>query len=185
MRTFILIILLLTHTSIFGQSFTVGSKKLSIHATTLTQKKTYCWVMQENDSLSLNSYYLNDLNLKAVLEKSINAELQRLGYVITKTQPQILIKYDVLKAPSRLHGVNQFNKHLLESGDSSTMVYNVEPGTLLISFINPTDGKILWQGFASGLIDSQAPIKNTALVNEAVRLVMQEYAYLVNNNSAQ
>jgi hypothetical protein len=182
MKTYFLIVSLLFNLSAFPQSFTVSSLTFNIPVNELIQKKNYDW-FHENDSLSSDSYYLNDINLKHDIEKAISKQLQNLGCTATTEEPQILIRYTVLAAPSRLYGIHQNKNFALST--NTLEAYNVEPGTLIISFLDPASQQILWQGFASGVIDSQAPIKNTALVNEAVRLVSQEYAYLVNNNSAQ
>jgi len=159
----------------------VSAKKYTAQQPLNQRRKTYQFMLV-NDSLGINSFYLNDQRLKTKIERAITASFRDLGYQKRQYDPQLLVKYHVLSTPARLKGSNTFSK-TVDADDTTSAVYNVDPGTLVISFMDPANGRMLWQGFASGLIDTQAAEKNTALVNEAVRLVMQEYASLLNNNT--
>lgn len=176
----ILFLLVMMAKNCLAQSFTVGSKKYFTQQMFNTGRAYQ--FMQVYDSLSINSFYLNDQHLKANIESAINASFRELGYQNMQHDTQLLVKYQVLSAPARLHGSNTFSKNT-DSDNINPSMFNVDPGTLVISLIDAADGKILWQGFASGFIDSQATQKNIVMVNKAVRLVMQEYASLLNNNS--
>lgn len=163
-----------------AQSFVVSAKKYFVHQP-FSQRRSYQFALID-DSLSVNSFYLNDQRLKTNIETAISTTFRELGYQKRENDPQLLVKYQVLSTPARLKGSNAFTKN---TTDTISAMYNVDPGTLVISFMDATNGKMLWQGFASGLIDSQAAKKNTVLVDEAVRLVMQEYASLINSIAAQ
>jgi len=58
---------------------------------------------------------------------------------------------------------------------SDTTSYVVEPGTLLISLVDRKKGSLVWQGFASGLIDNNTFIKDEGKIREAVNLIFDEY----------
>jgi hypothetical protein len=182
-RNWMLILLLVVLTeNCIAQSFTVSGKKY-FTLQPFSQRRTYQFI-NISDSLSINSFYLNDQSLKTNIQRAIGASINELGYQYKEHDPQIVIKYQVLNAPARLKGSKTFSKNAAAT-DTISAEYNVDPGTLVISFMDAASGKMLWQGFASGLIDGQAPRKNTALVNEAVRLVMQEYASLLSNTATQ
>jgi hypothetical protein len=163
-----------------AQSFVVGT---NYTCPPLGKKKTYQF-MQVSDSLSVNSFYLNDQRLKTNIEMAINTAFRELGFQNRGYDPQLLVKYQVLNAPARLNGSNIFLKNT-EVDYTISAPFNVDPGTLIISFMDAADGRMLWQGFASGFIDSQAAEKNTVLINDAVRLVMKEYAALLSSITAQ
>jgi len=47
--------------------------------------------------------------------------------------------------------------------------------TLLVSMADRESGKVVWQGFASGLIENDAFIKDEGKIREAVNLIFEEY----------
>lgn len=168
-----------------AQSFIISSKTYN---TSIPQSKIFAWRQPTDSTLSTNSEYLNDIKLRCMLESAIVEELQTLGYTLNQNKPAILVEFNVLDKPSRLVDFDRYNnnlKHLrgsIESTDKSN--YNVDPGTVIISFIHANTKKMLWQGFASGVLDSQAAEKNSLMVNEAVRLIFQEFAFLIDNSIA-
>jgi hypothetical protein len=182
---FIIVCFWLVSSFSHAQSFVVSSKDNA----PIPFDKTFNWYSENEDSLSLESYYLHDAQLKSDLTKAIAEELQNLGYLKNQINPSLLVRFYVFDSPLRLYGFDRFNssqKNLLGNSDTAEKSnYNVDPGTLLISFVHPVTNKIMWEGFASGLIDSHAIKKNPLMVNEAVRLVLQEFAYQAGNSNAQ
>ncbi len=49
------------------------------------------------------------------------------------------------------------------------------PGTLIVSLVDRKTGTMVWQGFASGLINNHEFIKDEAKVREAVSLIFDEF----------
>jgi hypothetical protein len=58
---------------------------------------------------------------------------------------------------------------------SDTVSYEIEPGTLIVSLVDRKDGHIVWHGFASGLIDNNAFIKDEGKIRQAVNMIFDEY----------
>ena len=56
-----------------------------------------------------------------------------------------------------------------------TTSYNVEAGTLLLSMADRESGKVVWQGFASGLIKDQTFIKDESTIRQAVNMIFEEF----------
>jgi hypothetical protein len=180
----ILIVLLVFASLVtYAQSFTVSAKK---HGLAIPVNKSFDWYVELDDTLKYASY-LYDTQLRSDLKKAITNELQNLGYSEDPVYPGLLVKFYVFNSPSRLYGFDRFNSSLKNligtSAKSDKADYNVLPGTLLVSLVHPATNKIIWEGFASGLIDSQAVKKNSLMVKEAVRLVFQEYAYQIQSSA--
>ena len=58
---------------------------------------------------------------------------------------------------------------------SDTTSYDVEAGTLLVSIADRESGQVVWQGFASGLIENNTFVKDEGKIHEAVNLIFEEY----------
>jgi hypothetical protein len=130
---------------------------------------------------------INDPLLTTNIKNALSQGLQKLGYHQNAGNPNLLVQFIVLVKPTRLDAFERFTGNLKnvigKTTDHTTAAFNVDPGTLLISFIEPNSKKVIWQGFASGLIDCQATKNNILLVDEAVRLILQEFTYQIENNS--
>jgi hypothetical protein len=59
----------------------------------------------------------------------------------------------------------------------------VKAGTLLVSLVDRKKGAIVWQGFASGLIDNNQFIKDEVKIHEAVNLIFENYGMRADNYS--
>jgi hypothetical protein len=148
--------------------------------------KTFNWLITPADSVMAEPYYL-DTQLKSNLKRAITEELQNLGYTHDQMNPALLIKFSVFNQPSRLYQFDRFNTRQNPIGNSDNTEkcnYNVDPGTLLISFIHPNTNKIIWEGFASGVIDSHRLKKNILKMNEGVRLIFQEFPFRIDSHAA-
>jgi hypothetical protein len=127
----------------YSQSFMVSSKKYG--ATLHPNHKNYCWQF-EQDSLIPEALYLNDIQLKSDIKKAINEELQNIGYKPNSSSPYMLVKFEVLSSPTRLYEFDRFNstlQSLVGKNDNTAKAnYNVDPGTLIISFKESNTNKI-------------------------------------------
>jgi hypothetical protein len=53
---------------------------------------------------------------------------------------------------------------------------DVKPGTLIINFVNAKTGKLIWQGFASGILQPDQ-VNDETKVREAVSTVFNQFKY--------
>ena len=105
-------------------------------------------------------YFLNDLTMKAMVRDAVKGELMGMGYELQSSNPDLIINFRVFDEPVTLKGYDGYgtsywgDERYREAEDTTS--YNVDAGTLLISMADRENGKVVWQGFASGLIENNS-----------------------------
>jgi hypothetical protein len=170
-------IVVLGITSTYAQSITVASDRRM--DTDFSKYKTFYWASQVDDKLDEGLYFLNDLVLKANTREAVEAELLGLGYTLDANEPDLIVNFRVFEEPVRLKGLEGYGTSYWGGEQyrsiSDTTSYEVEAGTLLVSLVDREKGEIVWNGFASGLIDDDKFIKDEGKIREAANLIFEEY----------
>ncbi|MDQ2657682.1 MAG: DUF4136 domain-containing protein [Bacteroidota bacterium] len=148
--------------------------------TDFSKFKSFYWSTQADAWLDEGGlYFLNDLGMKAIIRDAVKGELMGLGYQLQSYEPDMIVNFRVFEKPVTLKGYDGYG--LSYWGDeryreiSDTTSYNVEAGTLLLSLADRKSGKVVWQGFASGLIENNAFVKDEGKIREAVNLIFEEF----------
>ncbi len=133
--------------------------------------KTYSWIANEKSD-QVNKDHKNDI-AEANVRKAVNEELQKNGLKEVKTNPDLLLTYDLLVEKnekrqnqplySRPYSRLYYNRF---SGRYGTIYYPsqflgydsyrspVKEGTVTITMIDPKTDKTIWQGWATDEINS-------------------------------
>ncbi len=148
-----------------------------------TQYDSFHWTSQVDMELDEGNYFLNDLVMKSYVRDAVRAEMLGLGYRQDPANADLLVSFRVFDKAVRLkryddYGDTYFGKGQYRMIDDAA-AYHVEAGTLLISLIDRKEGAIVWQGFASGLINNDEFIKDEVSIHEAVNLIFQEFSPLL------
>lgn len=144
-----------------------------------SEYKTFYWSSQADAWLDEGMYFLNDLGMKSVIRDAVKGELMGLGYHMQSHEPDLIVNFRVFEEPVTLTGYEGYGESYWSDeryrniDDAKT--YEVDAGTLLISMADRESGKVIWQGFASGLIDSNEFVKEEGKIREAVNLVFEEF----------
>lgn len=130
-------------------------------------------------------YALNDLILKAKIVKAVESELKGLGFDRVSTNPDLIINFIVFEEPTEFIGYapanedNYYKEYWDSFGPGEELgpmkKYEIQSGTLLIQLFSPEEKKIVWQGYASGIMDGQVFDKSEERIAEAVELIFEEY----------
>lgn len=165
---------------IFGlnaQTITVESDRAL--DTDFSKYKTFAWASQVDSELDEGLYFLNDLVMKSMLRDAVSDELMGLGYEMASDQPDLVVNFRVFDEPVKLKGYEGYGTSYWSDNQyrqiSDTTSYDVEAGTLLVSMADRQSGRVVWQGFASGLLDNNAFVKDEAKIHEAVNLIFEDY----------
>ena len=147
--------------------------------TDLSKYNTFYFSSQADAWLDEGLYFMNDLHMKAVIRDAVKAEMMGLGYELQSNEPDLIVNFRVFEEPVTIKGYEGYgvsywgDERYREPSDTTS--YNVEAGTLLVSMADRESGKVVWQGFASGLIKDNAFIKNEVKVREAVNMIFEEF----------
>jgi hypothetical protein len=172
-----MVVIGITSVNLSAQSITVASDRNP--DTDFTKYKTYDFASQVDNELDEGLYFLNDLVFKGQIRDAVNSELMGLGYKQTDDNPDLVVNFRVFDQATRIRGTEDYGTGYWGTDNyrsiSDTTSYEVEPGTLMISLVDKKTGSMVWHGFASGLIDNNAFIKDEGKIREAVNLIFDEY----------
>ncbi len=141
--------------------------------------ESFYFSTQADAWLDEGMYFLNDLHMKAVIRDAVKAEMLGLGYDLQSNEPDLIVNFRVFDKPVTLKGYEGYgesywgDEKYREAEDTTS--YNVEAGTLLVSMADRESGRVVWQGFASGLIEDEKFIKEENEIRQAVNLIFEEY----------
>ena len=164
---------------IFGahaQSITVESDR--VLDTDFDKYKTFAMSSQVDSELDEGLYFLNDLVMKSMVRDAVKDELMGLGYEERDENADLIVNFRVFDEPVTLkgyegYGSTYWNDEYRQISDTTS--YDVEAGTLLVSLADRESGRVVWQGFASGLIENNTFIKDEAKIHEAVNMIFEDY----------
>lgn len=160
-----------------AQSITVSSDQNL--DTDFDQYKSFGWASQVDSELDEGLYFLNDLVMKSMIRDAVKDELMGLGYEFKTEAPDLIVNFRVFDEPVTLKGYEGYGTSYWGTERyrqiSDTTSYNVEAGTLLISMADRESGQVVWQGFASGLLENNAFVKDEGKIHEAVSLIFEDY----------
>ncbi|CCH52915.1 hypothetical protein BN8_01957 [Fibrisoma limi BUZ 3] len=160
-----------------AQNITVNAdKKLN---TDFTKYKTYAYASQVDSKLDEGFYFLNDLVLKKRIRDAVTFAMDGRGYKYTRTKPDLLVNFRVFDKPATIKGFTGYGQRYWSNEEyrdpESATTYDVKAGTLLLSLLDMKTGQVVWQGFASGLMDGNVFNRNEDKIREAVTLIFDKY----------
>ena len=152
--------------------------------------KTYSWTTDidniPKDAVFVGPngvYIFNNESGRKMIKDAIQYELDSRGYTMNRSNPDMLISFSVLEQPGTLRTTNGYVT--VSSGEKvrtpdNVSYTDVKPGTLIINFTDAKSNKMIWQGFASGILHADQ-MKDETKVREAVSSVFKQFRY---NNRA-
>jgi hypothetical protein len=169
-------VLLFAVASLFAQSISVRSDRADVE---FSGYRTFDWADQVDNQMDSGYYFLNDLILKAQIREAVRNEMMAVGYTPDDNRPDIIVNFRLFDKPVILRSMDDYGSDYWGAtsysniGDNTS--YEVEAGTLLVSLIDRESGRVVWNGFASGLIDNDEFIKDEGKVIEAVSMIFDDY----------
>lgn len=193
----LVVLLAFLTTPLFAQNYTIKSDK-DLGAP-FESYKTYAWAKQVNTASNL-IYALNDAILKNKLQHAVAHEIAARDFTMDKQNPDILLNYRVFDKPVEITSyegyfrdanywgtdeVSQSDLALVARssstgiGDRGTENY-FDAGTLLVQIVDAKKGVVVWQGYASGLMDGNVFDKDPDHISKAVNLIFEELDLVLN-----
>ena len=163
------------------KSYTVSSDR--VPSVDMNKYETYAWAEYAGDN-STAKYTLNDLLLKTYLRGEIREELEGHGFNVTESNADMLVNFIVFEKPTDFKGYGPIQEDNYyydyyygiepdkDLGESRT--YRFDDGTLVIQIVDKKSGKMVWQGYASGIMDGNMFDRDENNIEEAVELIFSE-----------
>ena len=170
-------LILLTFVGVFWgctqQEYLVGSDQAL--DTDLTEYNSFNFSSQAISDDGL--FTLNDAILKAEIREAIEHEMIAHGYELNRTNGELMVNFRVFDEPTEYTGFEDNNSYwqgqeLVERGERRT--YELEAGTLMIDIIDKETGKLVWTGYASGILEGDSFDRSEESIVEAVNQIFEE-----------
>jgi hypothetical protein len=164
---------------------TVAGKNADITAD-FKNIKTYKWTADidniPKDAIFVgpnNVLIFNNESTREKIKNAIRYELDSRGYKAAVGNPDMLISFSILEQPGSLRTTNGYvtlgSGEKVRTEDNVTYT-DVKAGTLIINFMDAKSGKLIWQGFASGILQADQ-VNDEAKVRQAVSTVFNQFKY--------
>ncbi|MCX2745134.1 DUF4136 domain-containing protein [Mangrovivirga sp. M17] len=149
------------------------------------------WASHATNEFGL--YTLDNHLLKAKIRNAIEHEMEARGYEYMPGQDGLIINFRVFDKPTKFTGYidtfqdenywssDEVDKEILglvpeaevrEIEDKRT--YYFEEGTLLVDIVNKKTGNLVWQGYASGMMDGEVLDADEEKITETVHELFDE-----------
>ncbi len=194
MKTLLLLLTLAT-TPLMAQRYTVVSNV--DYSAPFDDYKTYSWAKQVTMTNSL-AYAINDLTLKSKIKDAVAHEMEARTMTMQKNNPDILVNFRVFEKPVTIEeadgfftdadywGTDEVRNNALgtlpyaATYNEDDTEYFLDKGTLMVQLVDAKKGVVVWQGYASGLMDGNVFDRNPDHVAKAARLIFDKLDLVMN-----
>lgn len=137
------------------------------------QFETFGWDEPLNMAVdeSYNPLVNNDIVNKRI-KKVIRDEMEGRGYLFEENDPDLLINFHTMVESKSEVTSYPNNYYFWWRNDLRTIDY--KEGTLIIDLIGGATDQLIWQGYASGVLE---PEDITLSANDGVRMIFEKYPY--------
>ncbi len=146
--------------------------------TDFSKYKTFGFASQVQTKNGL--FFLNDYVLKNLIKHDVWHELETRGYDMAQQNPDLIVNFRVFDKPVEIKGfaggteTGYWGTEEFRDVDSQR-TYKLDAGSIIIQMADRTTGKMVWQGYASGITDGKVFDKDREKIAEAVSLIFNEY----------
>jgi hypothetical protein len=152
---------------------------------TPAKANTYGFASQVDNKLDEGFFFLNDLILKAEIRDAVKHEMDSRGYTHTASQPDLIVNFRVFDKPAEIQSVDQLGSNYWAAGEingyTNPQTVRLKEGSLMMHLVDRKTGKLVWQGYASGLMDGNVFTKEGNKIDEAVSMVFDQFKFRADN----
>ena len=166
------------------------------------QFKTFDFARQITDD-QIQIFFLDDALLKGKVKEAVKYELEARGYEQASDNPDLLVNFQVLDSATEFTGYtgvyqdenywgpNEMRKEAIGLAPDAEVRtadnvqnYQLDKGTLMVHLVDAESGELIWQGYASGIMDGEIIDGKDDRVKEAVSLIFQTYQWRADDLAA-
>lgn len=138
------------------------------------QMTEYNWLGQHDIESRNNPLYYNELNDKRIKDR-VDARMKAKGYILSTTKPKILLHYHFSVEERSVYRPEEYgyayNRYWL---DQRVNLIRYAEGTLIIDFMDATNCKLIWRGWATSVLDESRTM-NEDLLNLAIDEILKRF----------
>lgn len=151
----------------------------------MDENTTFAFASQVDKRLNPGPYFSNDLVLKSEIRDAVKHELEARGYTKSNTSPDLVVNFRVFEEATQIQGLEGLgddywaDTEVVDIDNPETV--NLKEGSLMIHIVDRGTGKLLWQGYASGLMDGEIFSKDKNKIAETVSMIFDTYNQRADN----
>jgi hypothetical protein len=130
-----------------------------------------------------------DETANGAITDAISNELEGRGYRENSSNGDLIVAYQVLDRPAKLHGYTNDDPAVVGNEEvrqpSDTATFDLEPGTLMVSLIDANTSQMVWTGFNPGMNENNAFITDEVKLKEAVHNIFDQFKYTADKASRE
>lgn len=159
----------------------------------ISDYKTYNWVSEEGEMPSTQIFLgsqsaiiFHQKSTRGMLKEAIETQLTAKGFTKDRNNADMLVNYSVLEEGAQLRTYTREGYSFLWEGPAQRNVemVDVEPGTVLVNFIDAETGLQVWQGFASGALE-ESDLKSEQMLQAKVEAIFNQFDFSAFNIESQ
>lgn len=163
------------------KTYTVAADRTINQEVDFSKYKTYTWASHVKDETN-SSLFLNDLVFKNMVRSAVAYELDAKGYnLVQGPNADLVLNFRVFEEPVEITGMTGLGNNYWASTElydyDDRRTYQLEKGSIIVQMADKTTGKVVWQGYASGLTDGNVFDKNKDHVATAVSKIFERYPF--------
>lgn len=143
---------------------------------------TYAWDIPLNKAVneSFNPLVNNDLVNKKI-KSAIDERMESRGYIYSDENPDLLINFHTM-VENRSEVTSAYPNSYYFWWRNDIRTINYKEGTLIIDLIDAETDELIWQGYATGVLDSE---DLTLSADDGVRMIFEEFPYRAGSSAKQ
>lgn len=154
---------------------------------TLKSYSTFGWVSDIEDIPDDKAFVgpdgvlvYNNESTRSMIKEAIVTNLQSKGYSMSESNPDMLIGFQVLEQETDFMTYTGYETIYMGldtvRAEENAETVNVGAGTLIINITDKESGKVAWQGYASGALNTETA-NNEESIQSAVSEILGEFDY--------
>jgi hypothetical protein len=151
----------------------------------MEEYNTYAFASQVDSKLDAGVFFLNDLILKAEVRDAVKHEMDSRGYRYDPTSADLVVNFRVFDKATTVQGLQGLGDGYWSSGEADSFntpeTVNLKEGSVIIHLVDRKTGELVWQGYASGLMDGNVFKKEKNKITEAVSMIFDSYIHRADN----
>lgn len=146
---------------------------------------TFNWVSEiseiPNDQIWIGPsgvWIFNNQSTRSTVKDAIESELEARGFTKETRNPDMLVDFSIIEQNAKLRTYVVENTSYLAIGpeEIDVKMVDVDPGTILVDFINPDTGIQIWQGFASRALD-ESDVEDDKIITSKVTALFDQFDF--------